>query len=102
MNMQDATVQWQAEENAVRVRLAKTTGYARADQIAGRTGLEVFEAIFSGELPRPPIGDTLDIVPIHIGYGAAVFQGTPSQRHYNPLGTVHGGWFATLHNLPGL
>ncbi len=96
MNMQDATVQWQAEENAVRARLAKTTGYARADQIAGRTGLEVFEAIFSGELPRPPIGDTLDIVPIHIEYGAAVFQGTPSQRHYNPLGTVHGGWFATL------
>ena len=96
MKMQDATLQWQAEENAVRARLAKSTGYARADQIAGRTGLEVFEAIFSGELPRPPIGDTLDIVPIRIEYGAAVFQGTPSQRHYNPLGTVHGGWFATL------
>jgi uncharacterized protein (TIGR00369 family) len=96
MNMQDATAQWQAEENAVRARLAKTAGYARADQVAGRTGLEVFEAIFSGELPRPPIGDTLDFVPIHIEYGAAVFQGRPSQRHYNPLGTVHGGWFATL------
>jgi uncharacterized protein (TIGR00369 family) len=96
MNMQDVTVQWQAEENAVRARLAKTTGYARSDQVAGRTGLEVFEAIFSGELPRPPIGDTLDFVPIHIEYGAAVFQGRPNQRHYNPLGTVHGGWFATL------
>lgn len=94
--MQDVTVQWQAEENAVRARLAKTTGYARPDQVAGRTGLEVFEAIFSGELPRPPIGDTLDFVPIHIEYGAAVFQGRPNQRHYNPLGTVHGGWFATL------
>src|SRR5580658_9390822 len=96
MNVQNATMQWQAEENAVRARLAKTAGYARADQVAGRTGLEVFEAIFSGELPRPPIGDTLDFVPIHIEYGAAVFQGRPSQRYYNPLGTVHGGWFATL------
>jgi uncharacterized protein (TIGR00369 family) len=96
MNAKDATVQWQAEENTVRARLAKTAGYARADQLAGRTGLEVFEAIFSGELPRPPIGDTLDFVPIHIEYGAAVFQGRPRQRHYNPLGTVHGGWFATL------
>jgi uncharacterized protein (TIGR00369 family) len=96
MNVKDATVQWQAEENAVRARLAKTAGYAREDQLAGRTGLEVFEAIFSGELPRPPIGDTLDFVPIHIEYGAAVFQGRPGQRHYNPLGTVHGGWFATL------
>ena len=53
MNMQDVSVQWQAQENTVRARLAKTTGYARPDQIAGRTGLEVFEAIFSGELPRP-------------------------------------------------
>src|ERR1700721_399142 len=96
MNMQDVTVQWQAEEKAVRARLAKTTGYARPDQVAGRTGLEGFEAIFSGELPPPPIGDTLDFVPIHIEYGAAVFQGRPNQRHYNPLGTVHGGWFATL------
>src|SRR5271168_2473299 len=96
MNMQDATVRWQAEENAVRARLAKTAGYARADQVAGLTGLETFEAIFSGELPRPPIGDTLDFIPIHIEYGAAIFQGRPSQRHYNPLGAVHGGWFATL------
>src|SRR5258708_18665545 len=96
MNMQDTTLQWQAEEKAVRARLAKTAGYARADQIAGRTGLEVFAAIFAGELPRPPIGDTLDFVPIHIEPGLAVFQGRPQLKHYNPLGTVHGGWFATL------
>ena len=25
-----------------------------------------------------------------------MFQGRPSAHHYNPLGTVHGGWFATL------
>jgi len=96
MNTQDVTVQWQAEEKAVRSRLAKTAGYARPDQVAGLTGLEVFAAIFSGELPPPPIGDTLDFLPIHIQYGLAIFQGSPNQRHYNPLGTVHGGWFATL------
>src|SRR6202521_5611108 len=96
MKVEDTVARWQAEEEAVRARLAATAGYARPDQLNGRTGLEVFEAIFSGELPRPPIGDTLDIVPIHIVYGAAVFQRTPSQRHYNPLGTVYGGWFATL------
>src|SRR5271156_7214717 len=96
MNVEDITARWLAEETAVRARLARTAGYARADQVAGRTGLEVFAAIFSGELPRPPIGDTLDFVPIHIEYGVAIFQGRPSQRHYNPLGTVHGGWFATL------
>jgi hypothetical protein len=58
--------------------------------------MEMFEAIFSGELPPPPIGDTLDFVPIHMEPGAAIFQGRPQRRHYNPMGTVHGGWFATL------
>jgi acyl-coenzyme A thioesterase PaaI-like protein len=42
------------------------------------------------------MGETLDFVAIHIALGEAVFQGRPRQRHYNPLGTVHGGWFATL------
>src|SRR5271170_1745274 len=96
MNTQDVTLEWQAEEKAVRARLATTAGYERPDQVAGLTGLEVFAAIFAGQLPPPPIGETLDFLPIHIEYGVAVFQGKPNQRHYNPLGTVHGGWFATL------
>ncbi len=25
-----------------------------------------------------------------------MFQGTPQLKHYNPLGSVHGGWYATL------
>jgi uncharacterized protein (TIGR00369 family) len=28
--------------------------------------------------------------------GSATFQGKPQRRHYNPIGTVHGGWFAAL------
>src|SRR5881628_3660980 len=92
----DMLAHWQAEEHAVRARLAATAGYARPDQVSGRTGLEFFDAIFAGALPRPPIGDTLDFVPIHIERGLAVFQGRPQLRHYNPLGAVHGGWFATL------
>jgi uncharacterized protein (TIGR00369 family) len=30
------------------------------------------------------------------GFGRAVFEGTPEFRHYNPTGSVHGGWYATL------
>lgn len=96
MKVEDTVARWQAEEDAVRARLAATAGYARSDQVNGRTGLEMFAAIFAGELPRPPIGDTLDFVPIHIERGLAVFQGRPQKKHYNPLGTVHGGWFAAL------
>lgn len=80
----------------MRARLAASPGYARPQQVIGLTGLEMLEAIFSGELPRPPIGDTLDFVPIRVEPGVAVFQGRPQRRHYNPLGVVHGGWFATL------
>jgi uncharacterized protein (TIGR00369 family) len=96
MKIEDTVARWREEEDAVRARLSATAGYARADQVNDRTGLETLEAIFTGELPRPPIGDTLDFVPIHVEHGLAVFQGRPQGRHYNPLGTVHGGWFAAL------
>ena len=56
----------------------------------------MFDGIFSGRLPPPPIGETLDFLPIEIEPGRAVFQGRPLLRHYNPLGGVHGGWIATL------
>jgi uncharacterized protein (TIGR00369 family) len=92
---EDTLARWHAEEQAVQARLAEP-GYARADQVRGRTGLQMLQAIFAGELPRPPIGDTLDFVPIRMEHGAAVFQGRPQRRHYNPLGSVHGGWYATL------
>jgi len=86
---------WQAEETQRRQHLC-APGVARPDQVAGKTGLQLFEAIFSGELPPAPIGDTLDFHPIEVAFGRAVFQGKPSLKHYNPMGTVHGGWIATL------
>lgn len=91
----DTVARWRAEEQAVRARLA-APGYVRPEQIRGRTGLETLQAIFAGELPSPLIGETLDFLPIRMDVGVAVFQGRPQLRHYNPLGNVHGGWFATL------
>jgi len=86
---------WREDEARVRAR-HREFGVARPDQVVGRSGMEVFEGMFSGELPAPPIGETLDFMPVHIEPGIAVFQGTPKFRHYNPMGSVHGGWFATL------
>lgn len=95
MSIDETLAQWRAQEAAVRQRLAAAGPIPRA-KIATLSGMQVFEAIFAGELPAPPIGETLDFFPIHMGPGEAVFQGKPLQRHYNPLGTVHGGWFCTL------
>lgn len=96
MNPEETLARWRAEENAVRERLAEKPGCARTEQLDGRSGLEALQAIFAGQSPPPPMGDTLGFVPIRIERGLAVFQGKPDFRYYNPLGTVHGGWFATL------
>jgi uncharacterized protein (TIGR00369 family) len=45
---------------------------------------------------RPPMIDTLDFDLVEVEMGRVVFEGTPSRRVYNPLGTVHGGYAATL------
>ena len=86
---------WRAEAEAVRAKSCGI-GVARPDQVAGLSGIQVFEAMFDGRLPLPPIGQTLNFLPVHVEPGFAVFQGQPGHEHYNPLGSVHGGWFATL------
>lgn len=90
-----ALEQWHAREAEVR-RSLSGAGLSRPDQLVGKTGLDVFQAMFRGELPYAPISETLDFVLVEAAHGRAVFQGRPQFRHYNPLGTVHGGWISTL------
>ena len=54
------------------------------------------QAMLRGELPYAAIAKTLDFLIVEVGEGTAIFQGTPRAEHLNPMGTVHGGWFATL------
>lgn len=86
---------WASEEALVRARLAPP-GVPRPEQVGPLTGLQMFEAIGEGRLPSVPIGASMDFYPIEFGFGRMVFQGRPSARFLNPLGTVHGGWIATL------
>ena len=94
----DQLASWLAEEESIRARMdsGPGPGVARPDQIAGKTGLEVLQAILRAELPYAAIAKTLDFLIIEVAPGRAVFQGTPKAEHFNPMGTVHGGWFATL------
>jgi uncharacterized protein (TIGR00369 family) len=86
---------WQARAAQLALR-PRTSGVASPAQVAGKTGLQFLEAMLGGECPESPIGGTLDFTLVEVSAGRAVFQGQPQFRHYNPLGTVHGGWFATL------
>jgi uncharacterized protein (TIGR00369 family) len=89
---------WLAEEATTLQRLSAGPGpgVARPEQIVGRSGLEQMQAMLSCELPFAAIAHTLDFMVIGIGDGTATFQGTPGPQHFNPMGSVHGGWFATL------
>ena len=98
MTKTDQLESWLAQEREMSARLAAGAGVgvARPDQVAGKSGLEIMLAVLNGELPFPPIAKTLDFLLIEVSEGRAVFQGTPSPAHLNPLGTIHGGWYATL------
>jgi uncharacterized protein (TIGR00369 family) len=89
---------WIAEERQVagRIENGPGPGLARPEQIAGKTGLETMQAMLNGEIPFAAIAKTLDFMLLSVGPGLAVFQGTPLAQHLNPLGTIHGGWAATL------
>ena len=60
------------------------------------TGADQLKALIHGTHPAPPFATTTDIWLVEVENGRVVFEGVPSPRFYNPLGTVHGGWISTL------
>ena len=98
MSKVDQLEAWLAQEREVARKLEAGVGcgVATPEQVAGRSGLEIMQAMLRGELPFAPIARTLDFQLLEVEEGRALFQGTPGPAHLNPLGTVHGGWYATL------
>lgn len=72
------------------------SGCIPSELYLNHTGLELFQMIISGELPQPPIGKTLCFEMAEAQEGRVVFKGTPNFSHYNPLGSVHGGWYGAI------
>ena len=58
--------------------------------------LDIFKKMVSGDMPGPPISEHFDFTLSEIEKGKAVFTGKPQDNFYNPLGTIHGGFIATL------
>jgi uncharacterized protein (TIGR00369 family) len=59
-------------------------------------GLSFLRALMAGQFPAPPITQTLGFTLAEVERGRAVFTGEPQLRHYNPIGSVHGGFAMTL------
>jgi len=64
----------------------------------GRTmaGIDFLRAIRDGRLPAPPIAQLMGFRLAEVEPGRAVFEVTPGEQHYNPIGVVHGGLAMTL------
>lgn len=99
MSIKNSSNDWANHQMQARKRMHDSggkPGVASMDQLAGKSGRQILEAMMSGELPHPHMNETLGFDLMEVGDGHAVFQGVPELRYYNPMGTVHGGWFSTL------
>lgn len=89
---------WLATEQRQRERIERGAGIGVAPRevVLASDGLSMMQRMLAGELPGAAIGRTLDFLLVEVAAGRAVFQGTPGPSHFNPMGGIHGGWYATL------
>jgi uncharacterized protein (TIGR00369 family) len=71
-------------------------GVTPTEVMASMTGLDFVRAVFGDKLPTPPIMQTIEPFDCTAEPGVVVINSIPGFRHYNPIGSVHGGYAATL------
>ncbi len=59
-------------------------------------GLAFLQAVAAGTISSPPILATLDFGWVSIEPGEVIFEIIPAEFHYNTIGSVHGGVYATV------
>jgi uncharacterized protein (TIGR00369 family) len=88
--------------DALSVDAARTRTFAWSDPaehaglLGRRSGLELLQAMSTGELPPPPVMHLIGAAGITAVEGSVTVELDPQEFHYNPLGTVHGGVISTL------
>lgn len=66
------------------------------DELRARSGIELFQDMIAGKLPGAPIAQLMNMWVEEAEPGRVVFGGRPERQHYNPIGSVHGGYAGTL------
>ena len=87
--------EWLELEKTLRSRVTKPPAPCHPSALA-RSGLDWMRGIMMGELPNPPICETLDFFMVVVDPGHVAFQGNPRPEFCNPMGTIHGGWMSAL------
>ena len=77
---------------------APAAGYGVVSRETLKTtqGIDLLQGMIDGRFPAPPIADLMGFGLTELAPGRAIFTGLPGKQHYNPSGTVHGGFAATL------
>ena len=58
--------------------------------------MDAARKMMSGELPAPPIAETIGMRMVEFSPDFAAFEMEAGRRHANPMGTVHGGVLCDL------
>ncbi|MEM7471255.1 MAG: PaaI family thioesterase [Pseudomonadota bacterium] len=66
------------------------------DEILSMSGFEFMRGILDGKISGAPIAQTLGFQLHAVEDGLVTYRGTPAFAHMNPVGTIHGGWYATI------
>jgi uncharacterized protein (TIGR00369 family) len=87
-------------ESEMRMELLKNEtrqiGAVSREVLLAEDGRSFLIGMLNGRHPCAPYSDTMDIKFVEVEDGRVVFLGTPSVRYLNPVGTIHGGWAATI------
>lgn len=89
---------WLENERIIKSAISSiaSTSHLTKEQVLKLSGIELLRAMIRGEFPFAGMGKTLDFFLAEVSDGVATFQGSPGPSHFNPMGGIHGGWYATL------
>lgn len=88
------------EQSEMPVNRSRTIHYQSPDpeqaKLFERTGLEQLRALIDGTIAPPPISSHIGLAFVSAKDGEVVMTAQPDESHYNPIGSIHGGFFATV------
>ncbi|WP_439500064.1 PaaI family thioesterase [Bosea sp. (in: a-proteobacteria)] len=76
--------------------MSRKIGVVSRDVLLAEDGLSFLRGMMEGRHPGAPFADAMDFDLAEVEEGRVVFVGKPAARYFNPLGTIHGGWTATI------
>lgn len=76
--------------------VVESAGLLSIEKVRALAGIDLFKGLCDGSLPMAPMFQAMGFHITDVSVGSLAFTYEPTPRHYNPLGTVHGGIAAAL------